>query len=99
MDARYLQKILVDDITIEDLILAEEALKTLDAGFQNLGVSTPEWVTDKLGLVSSEMVQRNRAELQKRLKAAKARRAALATADEKRAKLDAEITALEQQVG
>ena len=97
MKTNYLQNLLVDGISVEDLILAKAALTTLDAGFQELGIETPEWITDKLNLVSAEIISRNRAELQRRLKAAKARRAGLATVDEKRRALDDEIAALEQK--
>jgi hypothetical protein len=99
MNAQQLLSLLVDDISIEDLILAKGDLKVLDAGFQELGIDTPEWVTDKLSLVSAEVVSRNKAELMRRLKAARARRMALATPDEKRSKLEQEIAALEQKLG
>lgn len=98
MNAKQLQNLFIDEIAIEDLILAKGQLASLDAGFQDLGVATPEWVSDKLTQVSAEIVNRNRAELQRQLKSAKARRAALATVDEKRASLDAEIAALEQKL-
>jgi len=98
MTAKQLQALLAEDISIEDLILAKNDLKVLDTGFQEIGVESPEWVTDKLSLVSDEIVNRNRAELQKRLRAAKARRAALATPDEKRGALEREIEALEQKL-
>lgn len=98
MNAKQLANILADEVSIEDLILAKDGLSVLDAGFQELQIETPEWITDKLTLVSSEIINRNRAELQRRLKAAKARRAGLATVDEKRAALDAEIAALEQSL-
>lgn len=98
MNASQLKQFLVDDIAIEDLILARGDLAKLDAGYQELNIETPEWVTDKLALVNKEIIDRNRGELQRRLKAAKARRAGLATAEEKRAGLDAEIAALEQSL-
>jgi hypothetical protein len=98
MNAKQLQAFLVDDVSIEDLILAKSDLASLDAGYQELGIPSPEWVTDKLGIVSAEIVSRNRAELSRRLKVAKARRTALASVNEKRASVDAEIAALEQQL-
>lgn len=98
MNAKQLQNLMADEIAIEDLILAKAALGVLDAGYQELGIETPEWVTDKLILVSNEVVNRNRAELQRRLKAAQARRASLATVDEKRKALDDEIAALKQKL-
>jgi hypothetical protein len=99
LTAKQLQSLLTDEVQIEDLILAKSALATLDGGYQELGLDTPEWVSDKLTVVSQEIVNRNRAELQRRLKGAEARRAGLATAEEKRGRLDAEIAALKQKLG
>lgn len=99
MNAKMLQNLLADEISIDDLILAKAGLDALDAGYQDLGVETPEWVVDKATQVSQEIVNRNRAELQRRLKAAQARRAGLATPEEKRGQLDAEIAALQQKLG
>lgn len=99
MNAKQLQGFLVDDICMEDLILAKSALRSLDNGVQEAGIETPEWVTDKMALVTAEITNRNRVELQKRLKAVKARRSALATMDEKRSRLESEISDLEKKLG
>jgi len=98
MNARQLKNLLTDGIDLEDLILARADLKALDEGYKETGLDTPEWVMDKLGLVSTEIVNRNRAELARALKNAKARRAALATMDEKRKALDDLITSLDQKL-
>lgn len=98
MNSNQLRQFLVDGVSIEDLVLAKADLKTLDAGYQELGIDTPEWITDKLAVVSSEIINRNRAELMRRLKAAKARRVGLASVEEKRKGLDDEIEALEKQL-
>ena len=84
MNAKELKSFLTDQIELDDLVLAKDALITLDRGYQELGVDTPEWITDKLAAVSNEIVSRNRAELQRQLRAAKARRAALSTREEHR---------------
>lgn len=99
MNARQLQNLLTDDVALEDLILAKVDLRNLDAGCQEAGVETPEWVVDKLSLVTSEITNRNRVELQRQLKTAKARRSALATMDEKRKAMDATIAGLEAKLG
>lgn len=99
MNAKQLQSFLVDEIQVEDLVLARAQLTALDVGYQDLGIETPEWVTDKLAQVNREVVNRNRDELERRLKAAEARRAGLATAEEKRQSLDAEIKGLKEKLG
>lgn len=98
MTAGKLQQLLTDSVSIDNLILAKAALTNLAAGYQELGVETPEWVVDKFNQVSRELVERNRAELERRLRSAKARRAGLATAEEKRKGLDDEIAQLEAKL-
>lgn len=99
MTAEKLQQLLTDTISIDNLILAKAALTTLAAGYQELGVEAPEWVVDKFTLVSRELVERNRAELERQLKRAMAQRAGLATPDEKRKSLDEQITNLKAKLG
>lgn|SRR5574343_412782 len=98
MRAKQLQNILTDNLTVEDLILAKSDLSIIDSGFQTMNMESPEWVTNKLSDVSGEITNRVRADLQKQLRAAKARREALATPDEKRKALEARIEALEKQL-
>lgn len=84
--------------SVEELILAQNQLKIIDAGYQELGVDTPEWVLDKLSAVSHEITMRVRNELARQLRAAKARRDSLRTRDEKRQDLDARIAELENKL-
>ncbi len=84
---------------VEELILAKAQLKTMDDGYQDLKLETPEWILDKLAETSREINNRVQGELQRRLRNAKARRSALRTADEKRKDLDDEIAALESKLG
>jgi hypothetical protein len=81
--------------SVEELILAQNQLKIIDQGYQDLKLSTPDWVLDKLGETGHEIDSRIRSELARRLKNAKSRRSALRSADEKRKDLDAEIAVLE----
>ncbi len=84
--------------TVEALMLARYQLQVIDKGYQELGLETPEWVSDKMLDVEREITFRVKSELQRRLKTSKARRSALATADEKRATLDTEIAELEKRL-
>jgi hypothetical protein len=85
--------------TVEELILAKSQLQTIDAGYQELGIETPEWVSNLLLSADHEITMRAKGELMKRLRAAKARKSALLSRDEKRAALDAEIAELESKLG
>lgn len=81
--------------SVEELILARSQLQVIDAGFQDLKLDTPEWVVDRLSEIDQEINIRTRNELLKRLRAAKARRSALLSKDERRQNLEAEIADLE----
>lgn len=87
----------VDDTS--ELILIQNQLKILDAGYQELKISTPEFVLEKLAQVNAAIYNSVKAQLAHRLKHATARREALRTADEKRNSLDAEIAELNSQLG
>ena len=84
--------------SVDELLLAKNQLQVIDAGYQEFKLPTPEWVIDKLTSVTGEITNRIRAELQRRLRASKARRSSLRTAEEKRAGLDAEIAELENML-
>lgn len=84
--------------SVEELFLAQAQLRTIDSGYQDLSLDTPEWIIDKLGEIDREINLRVKSDLAHRLKIAKARRASLRTADEKRKDLDAEIAALESKL-
>lgn len=86
------------EIDTDELILAKGLLRMVDEGYQEAGVDTPTWVTDKLKNVSEEINRKNRAELEALLKKAQARRMALRTADEKRKALEAQISELEAKL-
>ena len=91
--------VLEDVETVEDLFLVKRDLNTMDAGFQELGLDTPEWISEKQLAVGAEITSRVRAELQRQLKTSRARRSNLATADEKRLLLDSKIADLEKKLG
>lgn len=89
----------VEDVdTVEALILARNQLKVIDGGYQELGLETPEWIAEKQLEVAQEITTRVRSELLRRLKMAKARRAAEAPKEEKLGKLDATIADLEKRL-
>ena len=85
--------------TVEELILAQSQLRAIDQGYQDLKLTTPEWIIDKLTQTTREIDSRVQGELMRRLRAAEARRSALRTADEKRKDADAEIQELKERLG
>lgn len=94
-----LENMQVEELSsVDELLLAKSQLQTIDAGYQEFKLPTPEWVIDKLTAVTGEITNRIRAELQRRLRAAQARRSSLRTAEEKRNSLDQEITELENML-
>jgi hypothetical protein len=89
----------VEDVgTVEMLLLAKNQLKVIDEGYQELGLQTPEWVSQKQLDVAQEITSRVRAELTRQLKTYKARRAAEAPKEERLAFLDTKITELEKKL-
>ena len=98
MNALQIRNLNVPTADLDDLVLAKQTLALLDSGYQAATGETPEWVTDKLTALSTEIDSRVRDQLLKTLKTKQARRSALATPDEKRERLDAEIAALQNRI-
>ena len=98
MNARQLQAFLIDENMMEDLILAKAALSVIANGCQEEGMEIPEWVVDKLTMVSSEITNRNRADLQKRLRMLKAQAMADLTPGDRRRKREQAIAELEKKL-
>ena len=98
MRARFgeLMAVGIDNVPVEDLMLVLSDLKSIDKEFQEINVQTPEAVIDKIVEMKNEIKNRNRAELLRRLKEAKARESALETQGEKRKKARDEITKIEK---
>lgn len=89
-------------VEFADLLLLKKKLETVVEGFEEFKQNDTEeydLYLDKLTEVNEAITSRVRVDLQKRLRTAEARRAALATADEKRSRLDADIAALKEKLG
>lgn len=84
--------------TVEELMLVEANLESIDMGYQDRSLETPEWVIDRMALIRKEIDIRLETELRKRLRLAKIRRDGLKTRSEKRKDLDAEIKDLEEKL-
>lgn len=84
-------------LQLEDLIHLDATAKVTLASYADNGVDVPEWLSNTANRLKVDIRQRNRNVLEKRLSEVRARRAALATTEEKRAQAAAEeekLTAL-----
>ncbi len=91
--------------TIKNLVAREmdtEELAFVSASLNAVAkeyTAIPEWFSAKQKELSRELTERSRADKEKNLRVLKARRESLKTPDEKRLALDAQITALEKELG
>ncbi len=88
----------VEGADIVELYLTRGVLKMIDQEYQADGIDTPENIVDKLSSVTHEIMNRNKADIQRRLRLAKSRLDSLATRDERKSKLAEEIAKLETQL-
>ena len=93
-----IKAIVAEDTQLEDLFVVKSQLLTMDSGYRDLKLDSPDWITNKLDEVVREINGRVRAELTRRLKAAKSRHAALKSRDERRKDAEAEIAELEAKL-
>lgn len=84
--------------SLDELALAYSTTKMTINGYTDLGLDVPEDQVGALESIQREANERVRTERELKLKRAKLRREGMMTADEKRAKLDAEIKALEEKL-
>lgn len=85
--------------SVPDLLIAQSQLQTVDTGYQDRGLPTPEWVTDKLQAVSREITARLEADIKRQLRADEARLTALATRAEQRKSLQDRIQRANDMLG
>jgi len=85
-------------MSLDEMIAARSDLKSLAANFDDLKLSIPEWIGNKLDEIESEVKNQVRAERMATLKKLESRRSALMTADEKRKSIDEEISQLKEQM-
>lgn len=85
--------------TIESLITAEACLQLLTNQIKANGYDVPQDLLTRLDECSVELKTRMRSDRQRQLRALELRRDQLLTADQKRAKVEAEITALKEKLG
>lgn len=83
---------------LEELVELSAKARILEAEFGSLKVDIPDWIGVQIKSLRREIKMRHAESLAAKLASLKSRRAAIATPDEKRARLDEEIVELEKQV-
>lgn len=90
-----LKGFVADRLDLDELVSLYAFAGYMARTYEELTIKAPEWLPVKTKEVKREIERRTQDERERKLAELKARRAALATPDEKRTKLDAEIAALE----
>ena len=90
-----LRVMIVEDTQIEELLLARAELLDIEMGYEHFSADVPEWVSDKLMQVNSEIETKLKAQKLRKLKNLKSLREALKTKTERRDETDAAIAELE----
>jgi hypothetical protein len=93
-----LKTLTVAKYNLEELIELRKEARVLSQEYEAQTLQVPEWLKNAATTLDAEIKLRARDEKLRRLNEVKGRRAALATPEEKRAGLDAEIAALEESL-
>jgi len=93
-----LKTLTVAKYNLEELIELRAEARVLSQEYEAQTLQAPDWLKNASTTLDAEIKLRARDEKRRRLNEAKSRRAALATPEEKRAGLDAEIAALEESL-
>ena len=93
-----LKTLTVAKYNLEELISLRAEARAMVQEYEAQTLQVPEWLKNAATTLDSEIKLRARDEKLRRLNEVKARRAALATPEEKRAGLDSEIAALEESL-
>lgn len=100
MDARLIDSLKNLDVTggmdTEKLVGVRAGLKLFAQNYEDLTLTAPEWVSDKIELVETEIKNRVKTERETALRKLRARKASLMSRDEKRAEIDKQIAELEE---
>lgn len=95
---QQLKSVDIDRAQIDDVIALLAVGKLLRTEYEARQYSVPEWIDDKIRMMSRYVEMHRRDALELRLKEARAQQATLLTPTEKREKLAADIAAMEAQL-
>lgn len=94
-----LKTLQLDRMDLDDALALSAFARALKAEYEHCGAEAPAWLDDRTRELRSEIRDRLRDSVAKRLSEARSRLESLATPDEKRAKLREEIEKLEKMAG
>ena len=95
MNINSLKNFVTRNVGIDEMVGARAELKSLAVNYDDLQLSVPEWISNKLSEVEMEISSQSRAEKLATLAKLRSRRSALMTTDEKRKAVDDQIASLE----
>lgn len=85
-----------DSLSLDELLSLRATARLLRGEYELQVIPLPEWLEDAERRLNRELYLRRQDELEKRLREARNARAAIATPDEKRGRLDEQIASLER---
>ena len=85
-----------DRLSLDELLMLRATARVLRSEYGTQVIPAPEWLEDAERRLNRELYLRRQDELEKQLREARNARAAIATPDEKRGRLDDQIAALEK---
>lgn len=85
-----------DRLSLDELLILRATARNLRSEYDTQVIPVPEWLEDAERRLTRELYLRRQDELEKMLREARQSRAAIATPDEKRGRLDNEISRLEK---
>lgn len=95
---RFINDLELNDLDLESLIIISVQLDAIIEGFKKKNLEVPEYLCEKTTLLNNEIEIRIKAEKLRKLKILKIKREGLSTREELRAKVAAEIQALEKEL-
>jgi len=99
MRLKDLKAIAIDEVEIEELILARQALGAIESGLVAEKLTVPVWVTDKLILVNDMIDKKSKGELLRQLREAELREAEFKSRAEKRDEAAQKVAELKAKLG
>lgn len=96
---RALKNFSADSLSVDELMMLRATARLLRSEYGQQVIPVPEWLEDAERRLNRELYLRRQDELEKELKEARQARAAIATPDEKRNRLDQKIQELEKLTG
>lgn len=84
---------------LEELLVLSAFQRSVKGEYNATGIDIPDWLEQSGRAIAASIKERVRDELERKLASAKARRASLKTADERRKEADEEIAAITAKLG